>query len=108
MRISCKHGVQLLAAAGLVSVAMLTPAVASAATAAPATPGNCTMGTSGQDMYGLCTSGTGKYYIHGWCVKTDDPSQHYVQNGNTVSVGQKSWAGCVSETYPEPLSVVKV
>jgi hypothetical protein len=107
MRISCKHGVQLLAAAGLVSMAMLTPAVASAATS-PATPGNCTKGTSGRDMYGLCTSGTGKYYIHGWCVKTDDPSQHYVQDGNTVTVGHMSWTGCVVGTDPEPLSVVKV
>jgi hypothetical protein len=109
MRISRTYGVRAVAAAGLIGGAMLIPAAASASTAAPtAAPGHCSTGTSAQRMYGLCTTGTGKYYIHGWCVKVDDPSQHFVQNGNTVSVGTKSWTACPVATYPEPLSVVKV
>lgn len=108
MRISRTHGVQALAAAGLIGAAILAPAVASATTtASPATPTNCTKWTSDQFMWAQCTSGTGKYRIHGECVKVDDPSSYYLVNGPYVAVPKKSEAGCPVATYPVALSVQK-
>lgn len=107
MRISRTHGVQVLAAAGLVGAAILTPAVASAGTASPATATNCTKTTSDQYAIAKCTSGTGQYSIHAWCVKVDDPSQHFAEDGNWVSVPAKSRAWCPVATYPVPKSINK-
>lgn len=111
MRISRTYGVRTLAAAGLIGAAMLTPAVASAATASPAaspmTPSNCTRWTADQYGYGQCLSGTGQYRVHGRCVKVDDPTQYYTVNGAWVSVPKKSEFGCPTATYPEPLSIQK-
>jgi hypothetical protein len=107
MRISRTYGVQALAAVGLAGAALLTPAVASAATAAPQTPANCTITVSGQTVIALCTSGSGEYRIHLWCVKVDDPSQSYVVNGPWVTPPKKSEATCPAGTYPTQEAIQK-
>ncbi|HEY7146216.1 MAG TPA: hypothetical protein VH637_18400 [Streptosporangiaceae bacterium] len=107
MRITRTCDVRVLAAAGLIGAALLAPGVASAATVSPALAGSCTKSTSDQYAVAKCTSGTGQYRIHAWCVKVDDSAQHFAEDGNWVSVPDKSRAWCPVGTNPVPKSIDK-